>query len=61
MPPLGTAIGASGDRPDALADLIGIVINNGVTQPTVELDRIDIADGTPYQTDFLLNPSRNAC
>ena len=56
VPSLGTAIGASGDRPDALADLIGTIINNGVRQPTVDLDRINIADGTPYQTDFLPQP-----
>lgn len=56
VPSLGTAIGASGDRPDALADLIGVVINNGTRQPTVDLDRINIADGTPYQTDFMPQP-----
>ncbi|HQT47702.1 MAG TPA: transglycosylase domain-containing protein, partial [Acidocella sp.] len=53
VPSLGTAIGASGDRPDALADLIGIILNNGVKMPTVDLDRLDFADGTPYQTDFV--------
>jgi hypothetical protein len=56
VPSLGSAIGASGDRPDALADLIGIIITNGVRQPTVDLDQINIADGTPYQTDFLPQP-----
>jgi membrane peptidoglycan carboxypeptidase len=56
VPSLGTAIGASGDRPDALADLIGIIINDGIRQPTVDLDRLDFADGTPYQTDFVPQP-----
>jgi membrane peptidoglycan carboxypeptidase len=55
-PSLGTAIGASGDRPDALATLIGIIINNGIRQPTVDIDRLNFADGTPYQTDFVPQP-----
>jgi hypothetical protein len=29
VPSHGSAIGSSGDRPDALADLIGIILNNG--------------------------------
>ena len=52
VPSLGTAIGASGDRPDALANLMGIILNGGVQVPTVDLDRLNFADGTPYQTDF---------
>ncbi|MBV8457823.1 MAG: transglycosylase domain-containing protein, partial [Acetobacteraceae bacterium] len=52
VPSLGTAIGASGDRPDALADLMGIIVNNGVRQPTVDLETLNFGDGTPYQTDF---------
>jgi membrane peptidoglycan carboxypeptidase len=52
VPSLGTAIGASGDRPDALADLMGIILNNGVRLPTVDLDRLNFADSTPYQTDL---------
>ena len=53
VPSLGTAIGASGDRPDALANLMGIILNGGVQVPTVDLDRLNFADGTPYQTDFV--------
>ncbi len=49
-PSLATAIGSSGDRPSALADLMGIVLNNGVRQPTVLLDGLDFATGTPYET-----------
>ncbi len=56
VPSLGTAIGASGDRPDALADLMGIIMNDGVRLKTVDLDRLDFADGTPYQTDFAVKP-----
>jgi membrane peptidoglycan carboxypeptidase len=53
VPSLGTAIGASGDRPDALADLMGIILNNGVRLPTVNIERLNFGDGTPYQTDFV--------
>lgn len=49
-PSLATAIGSSGDRPAALADLMGIILNNGVRQPTVLLDGLDFATGTPYET-----------
>ena len=35
----GTAIGSSGDRPDALAELMGIIINGGVKLPTSDLER----------------------
>lgn len=56
VPSLGTALGASGDRPDALANLMGIIVNDGVRQPTVDLNRLAFGDGTPYQTDFASRP-----
>ena len=56
VPSLGTALGASGDRPDALSNLMGIIMNNGAQLPTVDLDRLNFADGTPYQTDFAGKP-----
>ena len=49
-PSLATAIGSSGDRPAALAELMGIILNNGVGQPTVLIDGLDFAAGTPYET-----------
>jgi membrane peptidoglycan carboxypeptidase len=57
VPSLGTTIGASGDRPDALATLVGIILNGGVKQPTVDFERLNFADGTPYQTDFTTKPA----
>lgn len=57
VPSLGTAIGASGDKPDALAELMGIILNNGVRAPSVDFDRLNFADGTPYQTDFTSQPA----
>jgi membrane peptidoglycan carboxypeptidase len=52
VPSLGTAIGSSGDRPDALADLMGIIVNDGLRLPTVDLSRLHFAAGTPYETDL---------
>ena len=52
VPSYGTAIGGSGDRPDALADLMGIVLNDGVRLPTVDLERLHFAADTPYETEM---------
>lgn len=57
VPSLGTAIGASGDKPDSLAELMGIILANGVQLPSVDFDRLNFADGTPYQTDFVSQPT----
>jgi membrane peptidoglycan carboxypeptidase len=56
VPSDGTAIGSSGDRPDALAKLVGIVINGGVLKPTADLQRLEFAAGTPYETDMAVAP-----
>ena len=45
-----TAIGVSGDTPAALADLAGIIQNDGVRKPAIKFTEIDIGMGTPYQT-----------
>ncbi|MBD9484704.1 penicillin-binding protein [Pseudomonas sp. PDM14] len=50
VPSLATAIGSSGDRPAALAELIGIIQNDGIRQPSVRLDTLHFAAGTPYET-----------
>jgi len=49
-PSLATAIGSSGDRPAALAELMGIILNDGVRLPTVLVDGLDFGVGTPYET-----------
>jgi membrane peptidoglycan carboxypeptidase len=56
VPSYGSAIGSSGDRPDALADLMGIILDDGVRQPNVDLQRLHFAAGTPYETDMTLKP-----
>jgi membrane peptidoglycan carboxypeptidase len=50
VPSLATAIGSSADRPDALAGLMGIILNDGVRVPTVDVAALRFAVGTPYET-----------
>nr|WKF62012.1 hypothetical protein HUO10_006544 [Paraburkholderia busanensis] len=51
-PSYAAAIGASGDRPAALAQLIGVIAADGNKLPTESLTRIDFAKDTPYETHF---------
>lgn len=50
VPSLATAIGSSADRPGALAELVGIILNDGVKLPTVRFDSLQFGESTPYQT-----------
>ena len=56
VPSLATAIGSSGDRPAALAELIGIIQNDGIRQPPVRIDSLHFAADTPYETVLVTNP-----
>ena len=56
VPSLATAIGSSGDRPDALAELMGIILNGGVRLPASDLQRLRFAEDTPYATDAAFSP-----
>ncbi|MGZ8930528.1 MAG: transglycosylase domain-containing protein [Methylosarcina sp.] len=49
-PSYATSIGASGDRPVALAELLGIIQNEGVRLPIVRFDHLHYAEATPYET-----------
>ncbi len=49
VPSYATAIGSSGDRPAALAELMGIIVNDGVRQPTVQTEALAFATGTPFE------------
>ncbi|MGZ8189815.1 MAG: transglycosylase domain-containing protein [Methylococcaceae bacterium] len=53
-----TAIGASGDRPAALAELVGILRNDGIRLPAVRFESLHFANATPYET--LLNKSSDS-
>ena len=52
VPSLATAIGSSADRPIALAELMGIILNDGVRLPLVRVTRLHFAADTPYETVF---------
>jgi membrane peptidoglycan carboxypeptidase len=58
VPSYATAIGSSSDRPAALADLMGIIVNDGVRRPNIVLRRLRFASGTPYETVFEPSGSR---
>lgn len=50
VPSLATAIGSSGDRPAALAELMGIILNDGTRVPTELIERLHFGAGTPFET-----------
>ena len=50
VPSYATTLGASADRPAALAELMGIIINGGVRKPVERIDSLHFAKGTPYET-----------
>ncbi len=58
VPSLATAIGSSGDRPDALAALMGIIVNNGVRQSTTDIEQLQLGGATPYETDLGYAPTK---
>ena len=57
VPSYATSIGSSGDRPAALAELMGIIVNDGLRLPTVHIDRLHFAAGSPYEAALRRAPS----
>ncbi len=57
VPSYATAIGVSGDRPAALAELIGIIMNEGMRYPTVRIEELHFAAATPYETSLRRVPA----
>lgn len=55
VPSFATSIGSSADRPGALAELVGILLNDGVRKPMLRFEKLHFAQGTPYET--VLMPS----
>jgi len=56
-PSYATAIGASGDRPAALAELMGILANDGLRLPATRTLSLLFAQGTPYETHLQHRPA----
>ena len=50
VPSYATAIGSSGDRPSALAELMGIIVNGGLRYPTTRIEQMRFGVETPYET-----------
>jgi membrane peptidoglycan carboxypeptidase len=50
VPSYATAIGSSADRPAALAELMGVILNDGIKLQPITLTRLEFAEDTPYHT-----------
>ena len=58
VPSLATALGSSGDRPAALSELMGIILNDGVRLPVLRIDTLHFAANTPYETRLVNDPDK---
>ncbi|MGV3641459.1 MAG: transglycosylase domain-containing protein, partial [Adhaeribacter sp.] len=56
VPSYATALGSSGDRPAALAELMGIILNKGLRQQKVRISSLHFAANTPYETVLRVPP-----
>lgn len=52
VPSLASSIGSSGDRPAALAELMGIILNDGIRLPRSSIEKLHFGEDTPYETIF---------
>ena len=52
VPSYAAARGASADRPAALAELMGILVNGGVRKPTQRIQGLRFAPATPYEASL---------
>lgn len=50
VPSYASALGASADRPAALAEMMGILLNRGVRKPILRIQDLHFAAQTPYET-----------
>ncbi len=55
-PSYASALGASGDRPAALAELMGIIVNHGLRLPVARFGALQFASATPYETRLAYQP-----
>ncbi|WP_289021031.1 transglycosylase domain-containing protein [Desulfobacter postgatei] len=58
VPSYATAIGSSADRPDSLAELVGIVLNKGRWYPTLQIQKLCFGAKTPYETRVVYQKSK---
>ena len=57
VPSYATTIGVSGDTPAALAELMGILVNDGVRNPSLKIDRLHFGADTPTETELASQPT----
>ncbi len=57
VPSYATTIGVSGDTPAALADLVGVLVNDGVRNPSLKIDRLHFGADTPTETVLASQPT----
>jgi len=56
-PSLATSIGSSGDRPAALAELMGVLVNGGKRYPSRLIEHLEFATATPYEVAWEAQPA----
>lgn len=56
IPSLASALGSSGDRPAALAELMGIILNGGERLPVRRIKSLTFAEATPYEVKVAYPP-----
>ncbi|MBM4263714.1 MAG: hypothetical protein FJ145_20095 [Deltaproteobacteria bacterium] len=59
VPSLATAIGNSSDKPIALAELMGIIVHDGLRRATIDINSLRFAAGTAYETVLAPNSWRD--
>ena len=58
VPSYATSLGASADRPAALAEMMGILVNGGVRKPNARIESLHFAAATPYETLLHYQPAQ---
>ncbi|MDZ4804933.1 MAG: transglycosylase domain-containing protein [Candidatus Eisenbacteria bacterium] len=56
VPSYATSIGSSADRPAALTELMGILVNDGLRLPLTRIEAMHLAAGTPYEIRYEQRP-----
>ena len=57
VPSYATSLGASADRPAALAEMMGILINEGLRKPATRIRSLHFAAATPFETLLQYQPA----
>lgn len=52
VPTFATALGSSGDKPSALAELVGIISQDGIKTTPARVEKLNFAGGTPFASEL---------